>query len=488
MERLARTRTRPLRDYAAAIGLAVLALLMRKLLPIEPGVGMYPLPLSAIIVTAWLGGRGPALLATCVSAVGIAYWFMPPTDALWVDQDSAIGFCIFLAAAVVAIEVSVGRRRAERALRASEAYLAETQTLTHTGSWAWAPASGEVRYVSAEGRRILDLPPVGVLRGLEATFLRQVHPEDRVRTLEALQRAARGRSDFELEYRVVRKDGTTRDLYAVGHPVCAASGALEELVGTLVDVTERNQAERERERLRQAQADLERIDRVSTLSELAASLAHEIRQPIAAAITNAQTCLRWLDRAEPDLAEARAAAARSAADATRAADIITRLRSLFQKTTPRREPLDLNSVVGEMVSVLRGQASRSGVVIRTALAERIPPVPGDRVQLQQVLMNLMVNAIDAMKDADGERALAIETGRDGADCTVSVVDTGPGLRPEDAERIFEAFYTTKPHGTGMGLSISRSIVESHGGRLWVEPAAGRGAAFRFTLPAAGGSP
>lgn len=484
-----RKRTQWLLDYTIGAGLALIALLLRKLLPIEPGVGLYPLPLSAIIISAWRGGRGPGLAATVVSAVGIACWFLPPISALRVDSDSAVGFGIFLSVALLATEFSMGRRRAEQALRASEAYLAETQTLTHTGSWAWAPASGEIRYLSAEGRRILDLPPRGSPWGLERTFLRQVHPDDRGRILEKVKRAARDGTDFEVEYRAVREDGGTRDLYVVGHPVFAATGALEEYVGTLVDVTERNRAEGERERLRQAQSDLERFDRVSTLSELAASLAHEIRQPIAAAITNSQTCVRWLDRAEPDLAEARAAASRSAGDATRAAEIITRLRSLFQKTAPRREPLDLNAVVGEMVLVLRGQASRNAVTIRTALAPDLPRVPADRVQLQQVLMNLMVNAIDAMKGADGRRELSIETRRDGAGCAVSVADTGTGLGPGEADRIFEAFYTTKPDGTGMGLPISRSIVESHGGKLWVETGAARGAAFRFTLPdAAAGEP
>jgi signal transduction histidine kinase len=485
----ARTRAQWLRDLGEGAALAAVALLLRKLLPIEPGVGLYPLPLSAVILSAWRGGRGPGIVATAVSAAGIAHWYLPPVSAIAEDPGLAVGFVIFLAVALLATEFSMGRRRAEQALRASEAYLAETQTLTHTGSWAWAPTTGEMRYLSAEGRRILELelPPRGAPHGLEATFLRQAHPDDRGPTLAAMLRAAREPVDFEVEYRVVRRDGATRDLYVVGHPVLGPTGGLEELVGTLVDVTDRNRAERERERLRQAQADLERIDRVSTVSELAASLAHEIRQPIAAAITNAQTCLRWLDRAEPDLVEARAAAARSAGDASRAAEIITRLRSLFQKSAPRREPLDLNTVVREMVSVLQGQASRSAVTIRTALAEDLPAVPADRVQLQQVLMNLMVNAIDAMRGAAGERVLAVETGRDGAACTVSVTDTGPGLGPGEAERIFEAFYTTKPDGTGLGLPISRSIVESHGGRLWGEPGPGRGAAFRFTLPLAGGT-
>jgi signal transduction histidine kinase len=255
-------------------------------------------------------------------------------------------------------------------------------------------------------------------------------------------------------------------------------------VGTILDVTERNQAERERERLRRAQADLERINRVSTMGELAASLAHEIRQPIAAALTNARTCLRWLEREEPDLLEARAAASRAADDTTRAAEIITRVRSLFQKAAPRRDVTDVNAVVTEMVSVLRGEAQRHAVAIRTDLSGDLPPVIADRVQLQQVLLNLILNGIDATKTVAQPRELLIRTRPVGIDCEVSVVDTGPGLPQQQPDRIFDAFFTTKPDGTGMGLPISRSIIESHGGRLWAEGGAVGGAAFHFTLPAA----
>jgi signal transduction histidine kinase len=484
-----RKRGRRLLDYLAAAAIASAALLLRKLLPIEPGVGLYPLPLTAIIVSAWLGGRGPGLLATALSMVGIAHWFLPSLESFVLDQDSAIGFAIFVAAAVVATEFSMARRRAERALRESEAYLAETQRLSHTGSWAWAPATGELRYLSEECRRILDLAREGERAHFEQTFFQRIHPEDLAEAALRVRTAIERRADFELEYRSLRPDGDTRDLYAIGHPVLGPAGEVTEFVGTLVDVTERMRAEQERERLRQAQADLERLNRVTTMGELAASLAHEIRQPIAAALTNARTCLRWLERAPPDLAEARAAAARSAADTTRAAEIITRVRSLFQKAAPRRDLTDVNAVVGEMVSVLRGEAQRHAVAIRADLAGGLPQVVADRVQLQQVLMNLMVNAIDAMKGAGDPRALTIRTRPAEGGCQVTVSDTGPGLPRDQAERIFDAFFTTKPDGTGMGLPISRSIVESHGGRLWAEPAAGAGAAFHFTLPSEGeGSP
>jgi PAS domain S-box-containing protein len=480
--------TRRTFDYALAAALATAALLLRKLLPIEPGVGLYPLPLSAIIVSAWRGGRGPGALATFISAAGIAFWLLPPLHPLGGDASATVGFAIFVAVAVLATEFSMARRRAQEALRRSQAYLAESQTLSHTGSWAGVP-SGGIRYLSDECRRLLGLPPGGEPRGrIGDALLRNVHPDDAAGASAQLERALAQGADFELEYRVVRDGGAVRDIYLVGHSTRDPAGKVTEFIGSLVDVTERNLAERERERLRQAQADLERIDRVSTMGELAASLAHEIRQPIAAALTNARTCLRWLDREVPDLAEARAAASRAADDSNRVAEIVSRVRSLFQRATPRREPTDLNLVVQEIVSVLRVEANRHAVTVRSVLGPALPPVLADRVQLQQVLLNLIVNAIDAMKGAPPPRALTIATRAGEGGCVVSVSDTGPGLPTDQPDRIFDAFFTTKPDGTGMGLAISRSIVESHGGKLWAEPGSDRGATFHFTIPTASEAP
>src|SRR6266404_3045960 len=245
---------------------------------------------------------------------------------------------------------------------------------------------------------------------------------------------------------------------------------------------ERTQAE---EALRQAQADLTRANRVSSMGELTASLAHEVKQPIAAAITDANTCLRWLSRDQPDLEEARAAASRIVQDGKRAGEIVNRVRLLFQKDTMQRELLDLSEIIREMMLILHSEATKFAVLVRTELAADLPQVMGDRVQLQQVLMNLMMNSIDAMKDVDGTRELTIQSqrGEDGQ-VLISVLDTGVGVPPEQADKIFNAFFTTKTHGTGMGLRISRSIVESHGGRLWAADNSPRGATFQFTLPAA----
>ena len=242
----------------------------------------------------------------------------------------------------------------------------------------------------------------------------------------------------------------------------------------------RNRAE---DSLRQAQADMAHVNRVTTMGELTASLSHELNQPIAAALTDANTCLRWLMREHPDLEEARAAASRMVKDAARAAEIIKRIRMPFERGPSEQESLAVNEVIREMVLLLRSEASRRSVTILTELAADLPQVMGDRVQLQQVLMNLMINGIDAMKDMNGTRELVINSQRaDSERVQVSIRDTGVGLPPQQADQVFNAFFTTKPHGTGMGLRISRSIVESHGGRLWAVDNTPCGACFYFTLP------
>src|ERR1700704_2297157 len=247
---------------------------------------------------------------------------------------------------------------------------------------------------------------------------------------------------------------------------------------SIASLSEQKRAE---EALRQAQADLARVNRVTTMAALTASLPHEVNQPISAAVTNANACLRWLAGDTPNLEEARAAAMDIVKDGTRAAEIISRIRLLFKKGTPQRELLDINEVIREMTVLLRGELARYFISVRTELGADLPQVMGDRVQLQQVMMNVISNSIDAMKDVDGTRELAIKSQRADNELMVSVSDTGVGLPPQQADQIFNAFFTTKSHGTGMGLSISRSIVESHGGRLWATDNPPRGASFHLTL-------
>ncbi|HZW80517.1 MAG TPA: sensor histidine kinase [Candidatus Deferrimicrobiaceae bacterium] len=259
------------------------------------------------------------------------------------------------------------------------------------------------------------------------------------------------------------------------------------IIAVLIEIKRRVEDSRNRteEALRQANWDLARISRVTSMGELTASLAHEINQPIAAAVTDANTCLRWLTHDPPDLEEAREAASRTIKDATRAAEIIGRVRHLFKKGAPRRDLVDVNEITQEIVALLRSEADRYSISIRTELAADLPQVMGDRVQLQQVLMNLMMNSIDAMMNVDGARELTINSQVDSEQLVVSVSDTGVGLSPHQADQIFNAFFTTKPRGTGMGLRISRSIMESHSGRLWSVPNSPRGASFRLTLPIKG---
>ena len=261
------------------------------------------------------------------------------------------------------------------------------------------------------------------------------------------------------------------------------SRTVQELMRTN-EALQMENAERQRaqEALHQAQADLAHVSRVTTMGELTASLAHEVNQPITAAITNANTCARWLSGDNPNIQEAREAASRSAKDGARAADIIGRIRVLFKKGTPLREPVDINEVIREIVVLLRSEAARYSVSVRTELETELPETTGDHVQLQQVLMNLVLNGIDAMKYVDDKRELFIRSERGENDqVLVSVRDTGVGLPPQ-ADQIFDAFFTTKVHGTGMGLSISRSIVEAHGGRLWADCDSPSGATFHITLP------
>jgi signal transduction histidine kinase len=285
----------------------------------------------------------------------------------------------------------------------------------------------------------------------------------------------------EIEFRVIVSDRTIKHVHAISYRVTDDSGDTAEVMGTIVDITERRRAETERERLRQLEANLARISRVSMMGEFAASVAHEIKQPMSAALTNARTCMRWLRRETPDVAEACEAASRLLNDTARAAEIIDRVRSLYKQGVSKRELLDVNEIIREMTVLLQDKVNRTSISVRSELDPALPHVTGDRVQLQQVLVNLMLNGIEAMKDATGELAITSKATADDQ-VLVSVSDSGVGIAPEQSNDIFEAFFTTKPQGTGMGLSISRRIIESHGGRIWAITNSGRGSTFQFTLP------
>jgi PAS domain S-box-containing protein len=463
--------------------------------------------LSAIAVTFWYAGTKPGILAALLSSVVRDFLFDPQTS-----MESRLLFdLVFLVFALLMTQVVRGRndlqlRVAERTaeltqlndnlkreiakhnqveaeLRLSEAYLAEAQRLSHTGSWAWSPPPGDIRYWSEECFRVQGFDPKGGQPSFEE-FLQTVHPDDQARILEVIERAVREKEEFEFDYRIIHSGGEIRDARSLGHPILGPSGDLVEYIGTIIDVTDRRQAEKERERLREAQADLAHVSRMTAMGELTASLAHEVNQPITAAVNGASTCVRWLTREDPDLGEAREAALGVIRNAKRAADIINRIRSISKKGESKRQLADVNELIREMITLLRSEAKRYSISVRTELNAELPKVMADAVQVQQVLMNLIMNGIDAMKDVDRERELTIRSQwADNRMLMISVSDTGVGLPPEQADRIFDAFFTTKSHGIGMGLRISRSIVESHGGRLWAADSSPPGASFHFTLSA-----
>jgi PAS domain S-box-containing protein len=501
-------------SYWIAVVSVAAALIISRWPPLHLRDAPVSLFLCAVILSAWFGGMWPGLLATTLSALAFYYYFLPPIHSLNAKPEEIPRFAIFMVSALFVGSLSVAQRsateslkrsrddlkgtvqelqhtnevlhaasrereRAEESLRRSESYLAEAQRLAHIGSWVWRVTGRGALHLSDEWYRIYGFDPEKGPPDWEDR-LQRIHPEDRAKWQRAIDQAIAAASDYEVEFRILLDDGTVKYIHTVGHPVLNASGDLVEFVGTSMDVTERKRGE---ESLRQAQADLARVSRVTTMGELTASLAHEVNQPIAAASTNANTCLRWLAGDTLNIEEARAAAMRIVTDVKRAGEITSRVRRLFKKGTSQRELVDVNEIIREMIVLLRGEITRYNILVETDLAADVPRLLADRVQLQQVLMNLMINGIEAMKDGDGTRELAIRSQHaQNEEVVVSVSDSGVGLPPQQAEQMFNAFFTTKPNGTGMGLRISRSIIESHDGRLWAAENSPCGASFYFTLP------
>ena len=461
--------------------------------------------LCAVIFVAWFCGLGPGLLAIVLALFAFHYYLSPATDSFILNRDVlSFGvaelprlvlflvtslFVTFLSSAQRAaadtlrksrdhlLAAMEDQKRTEEALRHSEMYLAEAQRLSRTGSFGWKVPAGEITW-SEETFRIFGYEPA-VTPTLKL-ILQRIHPEDAEIAKQTIDRAAKEGNDFEHEYRLLMPDGSIKYVHAKAHAAGDDSGAAE-FVGALMDVTAARQAEDE---LHKAQTELAHATRVTALGELAASIAHEVNQPIAGVVTNAQACLRWLDHDVPQLDEVRSSLEWIVKDANRAGNVVRRVRALSKNADSQRAWLDINDVVNEATALVQRELAHYQVSLRTDLASALPMIRADRVQLQQVIINLVMNGIEAMQPIEnGPRELLIRSRRNElGQVLLSVRDSGIGISPEDTDRLFNAFFSTKPNGMGMGLSICRSIVEAHGGRLSASGNFGPGATFQFALP------
>jgi len=362
-------------------------------------------------------------------------------------------------------------------LTRSEAYLEEAQRLSHTGSFGWRVSTGEIVW-SKETFRIF-----GYDTSLAVTLdmvIQRVHPEDRGLVQRTLDRASKDGKDFDYEYRLLMPDGSIKHVHIVAHAVKDRADELE-FIGAVMDVTK---ARRVEEQMHEARSELAHVARVTTLGELTAAIAHEINQPLAAAVTGGRACLRWLDHDPPNVEEARSLVEGMIESGTQAGEVISRLRTMMRKSATQRELLNINDAILAVITLVNAEAQRNRVVLRTELSNDLPLVLGDRIQLQQVLLNLIMNAIEAMKEIDQtQREVFVVSRKDGLKgALVEVQDSGAGLEGLALDRLFDPFYTTKPDGMGIGLAVSRTIIESHGGRLRAFPRLPKGAVFQFQLP------
>ena len=370
------------------------------------------------------------------------------------------------------------RKKAEQALRRSEAYLAEAQQLSHTGSFGWDVGTGELFWSEETHRFFVSDPTVTPTLAL---ILDRVHPDDRPAARKIIERASTEGCNFSSEHRLIMPGGAVKYIRVLARRTLSEETAGFFFVGAVTDITELKRAGQEREKLRQLESEIARINRVNMMGELAASFSHEIKQPVAAVIIYARTAIRYLERTPPDIDRALEVLSSIVNGAGHVADIIDRNNSLYRRGSTPQERVDLNDIIRQIITLLGDVADRQSISIRATLDPALPTITGDKVQFQQVLMNLMLNGIEAMTEGSGELTISSQK-TDDTELLVSISDTGTGLPVQEPERVFDAFFTTKTHGTGMGLSISRRIIESHGGRLWASNNVPRGAVFQFTVP------
>jgi PAS domain S-box-containing protein len=377
------------------------------------------------------------------------------------------------------LQVDLGLLEKQRGeLARSEAYLEEAQRLSHTGSFGWKVATGEITW-SEESFRIF-----GYDKGLSVTFdmvLQRIHPEDRAFVQRTLDRASSDGKNFEFEYRLLMPDGSVKNVHVVAHAVGSQADQLD-FIGAVMDVTK---ARRLEEQMNQARSDLAHVARVATLGELTAAIAHEVNQPLGALVTSGYAGLRLLSAEAPDLEEARSSVQLMIDCGLRAGEVISGLRALVKKSPSRRELLNINDAIKDVIVLIGAEARRNRVSLQTELSDDLPLVPGDRIQLQQVILNLIMNGIEAMRGIDQpQRKVVVVASRVDAskNVLVEVRDSGAGLQGVTPDRLFDAFYTTKPEGMGIGLAVSRTIIESHGGQLQALPDVPKGAVFQFSLP------
>jgi len=394
------------------------------------------------------------------------------------DRDVMRCHCALISKFTQVASAAIERMQKDEALRRSTDLLERTEQLSSTCCFSWHVETDEIGWSKALCQ-LFELDPAEGPVTLELIADR-LHSEDLPAFQEMIERARSGVSDLEFEHRIRLRDRSVRYLRVVAHRVRDSDSRLE-YIGVVQDVTHRRHTE---EALAKLRTELAQAARVTSLGVLTAAIAHEVSQPLAGIVTNASTCRRMLAVDPPDLEGARETARRTIRDAERASEVIKRLRALFCKKGATSESLDLNEVTREVVALSLSELERNNVVVRTELAEKLPRVQGDRVQLQQVMLNLFLNASDAMRSVDDRpRQVVIRTARDEGDhVRLSVRDTGVGLQPECVDRLFDAFYTTKSSGMGIGLSVSRSIIESHQGRIWATPNDGPGATFAFSIP------